>query len=397
MIRRFSDSGRLRVLPALFGVLLLLLLLAPAALADVGSGPITWLPYASTYGVAETPFTAVPMAPPGVGATSLAPGAAFGAGFWDASSQVYVMGFANTMPMGMPGIAETELGLTPLAAGVPVKLVFQKTPGQRVDSVALLADPGSLVSVDPADPAALTAATQFTVRATVTDPVESASGDVGAAFGLCIDCSSLAVRDAQGSLFVTNMHWLDIDPPTFSATGLTGLSAHGHYGTEATFDGIFAPAFLTSMGFTDFSQVQGYVDLTAVPGWTGAAFTVLGAGDGSLWATGSWKYRITNSNWCTHDILFGRLVSPAKAAAVAPKGVIHTTRPTFKWKQTRLAARYEVRVYKGGKLLQKKTASSASWRASKALPKGVALTWKVRAVNSAGAGSFSAALRFTIR
>jgi hypothetical protein len=151
------------------------------------------------------------------------------------------------------------------------------------------------------------------------------------------------------------------------------------------------------MGFSDFSQVQGYVDLTAVTGWSGAALTVLGAGDGSLWPTGSWKYRITNSNWCTHDILFGRLVSPAKAAAVAPKGVIHTTRPTFKWKQTNLAARYEVRVYKGGKLLQKKTASSASWRASKALPKGVALTWKVRAVNPAGAGSFSAVLRFTIR
>ena len=276
--------------------------------------------------------------------------------------------------------------------------MFQKTAGQRIDSVAMLGDPDSLVSIDPADPATLTAATEFTVRATVTDPVQSASGNVGAAFGLSVDCSSLPARDFQNSLFVTNMHWLDIDPPTFSSTGLAGLSAHGHYGTEATFDGIFAPAFLTAMGFTDFSQVQGYVDLTAVTGWTGAALTVPGVGDGSLWPAGSWKYRITNSNWCTHNILFGRLTSPAKASGVSPKGTISTTRPTFKWRKTSRAARYEVRVYKGSRLLLKKTgASLLSWKASKALPKGVTLTWKVRGVNGSGVGSFSTALRFKVR
>ena len=398
MIRRYSRARSLRLLPALLGVLLLTLLLAPAALATVDSGPITWMPAESTYGVAETPFVAVPMGPAGSGATSLGPGAAYGAGFWDGASEVYVMGFVNTPSAGMPGMAETELSLTPLYYGVPLKLVFQKTAGQRVDSVALLGDPDSLVSIEPADPAALTAATQFTVRATVTDPVQSASGNVGAAFGLSVDCSSLAARDFQGSLFVTDMHWLDIDPPTVGATGLAGLRAHGSDGTEATFDGIFAPAFLTAMGFTDFSQVQGYVDLTAVTGWTGAALTVLGAGDGSLWPADSWKYRVTNSNWCTHNILFGRLTRPAKAAGISPKATISTTRPTFKWRKTSLAAKYEVRVYKGSRLLQKKTGATAlSWRAGKALPRGVYLTWKVRAVNAAGAGSFSTSLRFKVR
>ena len=214
----------------------------------------------------------------------------------------------------------------------------------------------------------------------------------------CVDCSSLSARDFQGSLFVTDMHWLDIDPPTFSSTGLAGLSAHGSNGTEATFDGIFAPAFLTAMGFTDFNAVQGYVDVTAVTGWTGAALTVPGVGDGGLWPAGSWKYRITNSTWCTHNIMFGRLTSPAKAAGVSPKGTIATTRPTFKWKKTNLAAKYEVRVYKGSRLLLKKVgASLLSWRASKALPKGVYLTWKVRAVNAAGSGSYSTALKFKIR
>ena len=57
---------------------------------------------------------------------------------------------------------------------------------------------------------------------------------------------------------------------------------------------------------------------------------MLGAGDGILWPSGSWKYRITNSNWCTHNILFGRLTNPAKALGVSPKGTIGTARPTFK-------------------------------------------------------------------
>jgi hypothetical protein len=398
MVRRYTSAHSLRLLPALLGVLLLTLLLAPAALATVGSSPITWLPADSSYGVAESPFVAVPMAPAGTGATSLGQGAAFGGGFWDGSSEVYVMGFADTVLTGMPGIQETELSSTPLYYGVPLKLVFQKTAGQRIDSVAILGDPGSLVSIEPADPAALTAATQFTVRATVTDPVQSRSGNVGAAFGLCVDCSSLAARDFQGSLFVTNMHWLDIDPPTFSSTGLAGLTAHGSPGTEATFDGIFAPAFLTAMGFSDFNDVQGYVDVTAVTGWTGAALTVPGVGDGSLWPAASWKYRITNSNWCTHNILFGRLTSPPKAVGVSPRGTVTTTRPTFRWKKANLAARYEVRVYKGSRLLLKKTgASLVSWKASKALPRGVYLTWKVRAVNSAGAGSYSSAIKFKVR
>ena len=57
-----------------------------------------------------------------------------------------------------------------------------------------------------------------------------------------------------------------------------------------------------------------------------------------------------------------------------------------------------MRVYKGSRLLLKKTgATTLSWKASKALPRGVYLTWKVRGVNSAGVGTFSTALRFKIR
>jgi len=382
-------------------LVLLALLLAPTAQAIPGPSPITWLPTASTYGMSETPFVALPApAPAGTGATSLGMDAAYGAGFWDAVTGVYAMGFVNDIPMGtgLPGLSETELGVTPLYYNVPLKLVFGKEAGQKIDSVAILCRPDSLVSIDPADPAALTAATQFTVYATVTDPVQSYSGNVGAAFGLVVDCSSAAARDFQNSLFVTDMHWLDIDPPSFTATGLAGLSAHGAPGVKATFDGIFSPAFLTAMGIVDPTQVQGYVDGTAVTGLTSATFAQLGAGDGSLWPSGWYKYRLTNSAWSAHDILYGSLAKPAKAVGTAPKGTITTTRPTFKWKRLATAKSYEVRVYKGSKLLLKKTgATTLSWKASRALPRGVYLTWKVRGVNGAGAGTFSTALKFKIR
>jgi hypothetical protein len=397
MIRRFSSARRLRLLVAVVGAVLIALLLAPLALAD---GPITWAPADSTYGVSDTAFATVPMAPPGVGMTQPGLPVMYGAGFWDASSEVFAMGFVNAIPAGtgLPTMAQTDLLMSALAPGTPLKLAFDKAAGQRIDSVAILGDPDALVSIEPADAAALTAATRFTVYASVTDPVASASGDVAAAFGLVVDCSSLAARDYQGSTFVTNMHWLDIDPPTFTATGMAGLSAHGVNGTEATFDGIFAPAFLTVMGIADPAQVQGFVDLTAYTGWASSTFTVMGSGDGSLWPSGYYKYRITNSTWSTHNIMFGRLAKPGKPTVISPKGLITGTRPTFRWKSVRLAKAYEVRVYKGARLLLKKTGATAlSWRASKALPRGVYLTWKVRASSASGSGVWSTALKFKVR
>lgn len=401
MKKTFPKSRRARLFVLALGVLLVTLALAPAAPAVVATGPVTWAPADSTYGDEATPFVVVPSpAPPGTGATALGPGAAYGMGFWESCSETYVMGFVGGVPAGpgLPDMGQTDLGATPLVAGVPLTLAFDKTPGQRVNFVAVVGNPDALVSLEPADPATLTAASRFTVRATVVDPVQSYSGDVAAAFGLMVDCSADDARDYQNSLFVTDMHWLDIDPPAFTAAGLAGLTAHGSYGSEATFDGIFTPAFLAAMGIVDPAQVQGYVDLTAVAGWSGASFAVLGAGDGSLWPTGSWKYRITNSAWCTHSIMFGQLTQPAKPAVVGPKGLIKTNRPTFKWKAATLAAGYDVRVYKGAKLLMKKTGVTAlKWRASRALPKGVCLTWKVRASNDAGRGAWSAASRFRIR
>ena len=89
---------------------------------------------------------------------------------------------------------------------------------------------------------------------------------------------------------------------------------------------------------------------------------------------------------------------PGKPTAKAPKGTISTTKPTFKWSKAARATKYEVRVYKGSKLLLKKTRiARRSWKCSKALPRGVSLTWKVRGKNAAGNGAWSKRLKFKVK
>ena len=89
--------------------------------------------------------------------------------------------------------------------------------------------------------------------------------------------------------------------------------------------------------------------------------------------------------------------TPGKPTAKAPKGAIITTRPTFKWSRAARATKYEVRAYKGSKLLLKKAGiTRLSWKSSEALPKYVSLTWKVRARNAGGNGAWSKSLRFKI-
>jgi hypothetical protein len=387
--------------------LLALLGAAPAAFAV--DSPVVWAPADSSYGAQKFQALSVPPAPfPGIGSTPFPPGpppasgVAWGAGFYQPDTATFAFGFRNAVPTagGLPTLAETELSGTPLVAGTPLVLVFSKAAGQKVDSVAVVGAPDAKVALDHAPAASLTEATRFTVTATVVDPVASASGDVAAAFGLIVDVSADPARDYGGSVFVTDMHWLDVKPPTFTGQGMAGLSASGVNGVKATFDGVFSPAFIAQMGIQDPATVEGYIDVTAATGRPGATFTVLGAGDGALWPATFWKYRITNSSWSKHDILFGRQATakPGKAVGRAPKGSVRGTRPTFKWKALSGAVTYEVRVFKGKKQLKKKAGITAlSWKATKALPRGVYLTWKARGVNTAGAGPWSASLKFKIK
>jgi len=91
------------------------------------------------------------------------------------------------------------------------------------------------------------------------------------------------------------------------------------------------------------------------------------------------------------------VATPGKPTAKAPKGTITQAKPTFKWSKAARAAKYEVRVYKGSKLLLKKTGiAKPSWKSSKALPENVSLTWKVRARNAAGNGAWSKSLKLKV-
>ena len=83
--------------------------------------------------------------------------------------------------------------------------------------------------------------------------------------------------------------------------------------------------------------------------------------------------------------------------AIAPQGTINTTTPTFTWSKVAGADRYELRVYKGWKLLLQKTCiTGLSWTSSKALPTNVVLTWEVRAKRAFFSGAWSKSLKFKI-
>ena len=95
----------------------------------------------------------------------------------------------------------------------------------------------------------------------------------------------------------------------------------------------------------------------------------------------------------------GASAAPGRPTAKAPAGTIATTTPTFTWSKAKGAARYEVRVYKGGKQLLEKTGigkSKRSWTSSLPLPTNLGLTWKVRARNARGAGAWSTSLGLKI-
>jgi FG-GAP repeat len=89
---------------------------------------------------------------------------------------------------------------------------------------------------------------------------------------------------------------------------------------------------------------------------------------------------------------------PSRPSLISPKGLIASRTPTLRWRATTGASTYEVRVYRGSKLVTAKTGLMVtSWKCTARLPRQVWLTWKVRACNVNGQGPWSSALRIMVR
>lgn len=280
---------------------------------------IKWLPTSSNYG--GTNFVNTGM-PDGMGATSLppGPGVAYGAGF--NSNGVFTFGFVGTMVMSQPTFAQTELGSTVLTAGTVLGLEFEKAAADKINYVAMVGDGAQPAKWEYMD------STHVRVMATIVNPVQSASGDLSAAFGLLIDYQNVPALDFKGTLFVTDMHYMDLQPPTQQPTGLGGIAANGTSGVTANFWGFLPLGFLKTFG-VDLSNPQdclGYVDSIAVP--AGLSFENKGFDDtlGFLFndpdnpTNTVLKARVSSSAWSVHNIQFGKLSGPAPTPvpSVAP-------------------------------------------------------------------------------
>jgi hypothetical protein len=106
----------------------------------------------------------------------------------------------------------------------------------------------------------------------------------------------------------------------------------------------------------------------------------------------------TVANRGSVTVFTGVLATPARPTPKSPKGLISSRTPTFRWSAVAGAATYQVRVYRGSRLIRAKTGiATTSWKVAQRLPRGVRLTWKVRAVNASGAGVWSTRPWFKVR
>ena len=97
-------------------------------------------------------------------------------------------------------------------------------------------------------------------------------------------------------------------------------------------------------------------------------------------------------------VFTGVAAKPGTPVATSPKGLISSRTPAFRWTAAAGAATYEVRVYKGSRLIRKKAGiKKLSWKFTTALPRKVRLTWTVRARNAGGWGAWSAKPWFEVR
>lgn len=376
----------------LFALFSCLFLATTSARADVA-----WDVAASTYGDSDTSFVALG---PSFG---IAPGVtpAIGASF--AQPAGLLMGFLNTTDIsGTPTLAQTDLTGTELPAGTVVKLRFTKAADDKIKFIGMLADPNQ--------PIVFTAisSTAFSVTAHIANPVESASGNAGAAFGMLIVTEPI-VNDFGGTIFATDLHWLDIKVPTLSTEGVFAISGNGKQGVAATTTAIIPVDKLSEFGLSEATagEVRGYIDGVAVPD---ANFDNQGvsspAGFEFLNPTANPLNKvliasITNSSWSPHDLQYGVVIDEKPSIKVtgsltrSTKSASATVKGTASDDNKVTAVQCSKKSKKSG-FTKANTFKSGKWSCTVAgLKKGKTASLYVRAKDSAN--QYSSVVKVSIK
>lgn len=306
------------------------LLIATSTFAD-----IVWDPASSTYD--GTPFVELQA---GVGAPAMGlPSAANPVGTVVKLGDVYAFGFSNAIPgSNGPTLDQTELGDSPLTAGTDLVLRFRRAADDHVSFLALVADASDLSTTG----VRLLSETEIEVRARIANPVVSESNNpdgLDAAFGLVAFTTPTLTEsfNMRTSVFVTDMHWLDVEPPDFSELPqgaddiqgfAAGLAAKGigvaNGGGPANFTAFMPEAFFEfarengvevtgadCLGYRAFVELtgsdEGFFKLNdpADRAYVDDNFDVDGDGDPDE----IWRYRITNATWSRQVLAFGKAQS----------------------------------------------------------------------------------------
>ena len=301
-------------------------------------GQVEWLPTSSSYD--GTSFVQITN---GVGALSLglpSPTNPFGASI-QLDQNLYAFGFATaTIGSTGPTMSQTNLGSSALVAGTKLLLRFSKAANQEISFIAMIADASTLTNIG----LKIISPTVFEVKATIVDPIISETNNpdnISSAFGMVIQATTTpdSVLNFKGTVFVTNMHYLDIDPPELSdlpqtsdtlAGFVTGITAHGittaSDTTKADFYAYIPEALFkfardngvnitgaTCDGYRSFEDLataqapNGFFKLNDPDSvaFADANFDI----DGDTNPDSIWRYKIHNEKWSIQKVAFGQMSS----------------------------------------------------------------------------------------
>ena len=191
-------------------------------------------------------------------------------------------------------------------------------------------------------------------------------------------------QGAAGDMIGASVDLVDtgiMDDPPSASTVVAGAPGHGE-----------GCAFIFNTGTYSMTGWNEQPIVTASDGVVGDAFGSSVAIAGPTLLVGTPMRATGQGAVCALGI------KPGVPVLKSPKGLIKSRTPWLKWKAAAGAKTYQVRIYKGSRLLKSKIGLTYPWwKCTMRLPRDVWLTWKARAVTGGGTGAWSGKLRFQVR